>query len=371
MHHLIIGHDHSRRAQYWLQSLGNTPAQWVNYQQIAQGYFPSISEPTTVRITSPGEDFGTYKLLAQLGGGHHPDQLTFERGGVHLHHFWYDGWCQVLDKIQAFLSTHPLAFAMNHPNAIKLAFHKIECQRLLAENGIPIPKIYIDQLNSFEELLIMMAKNHLPQVFLKPAHGSSASGIMMFKINRAQMRLATTIRAERKGRGLELFNCRRLQHYNDPATIQSIIEHMIPNRLHVEKWIIKKRYQAKSTDFRVLTIHQQPIFIQPRHSKHPITNLHLGNEKGSLPSLEKEWGSKVIEKVHAVAQRTASLFPDLFYAGIDIAIDRYNAPYVLEVNPFGDFLKEIFVDGKNTYELELQYWQQQLAQRKENKFNVG
>ena len=182
----------------------------------------------------------------------------------------------------------------------------------------------------------------------------------MFRRAGKRMLLETTIHLVRKGEEVKLYNHLRLQRYQDTALIQTIIEQMIPNRLHVEEWIIKKRYQGKNTDFRVLTINQQAVFIQPRHSLHPITNLHLGNKKGSLEQLEREWGERIIENIKMVAHQTAKQLPKLFYAGIDIAVDKEGNPYVLEVNPFGDFLKEIFVDNKNTYELELQYWQQNL-----------
>lgn len=367
MRHLIFGNPSSRRARQWRAVLGDAPVQWVSYQQVAQGDFPAVNELTTIRITSPGEDFDTYTLLLHLGGYPNADQLTFEKGRIYFHQYWYKGWCHILDKLQNFLDEHPQALAMNHPAPIQLAFHKIKCQRLLAENGIPIPAIYADQLSSFQQLLALMASREVPQAFVKPAHGSSASGIMMFRKNGERMLLETTIGVKQEEGGVKLFNYKRLQKYKDPATIQTIMEQMIPNRLHVEEWIIKKRFQAKSTDFRVVTIDQQPIFVQPRHSHHPITNLRLGNEKGSLESLANEWGRGVIEQVKTVAKDTAHCFPGLFYAGIDIAVDSAGEPYVLEVNPFGDFLKEIFVDGKNTYELELQYWQQKLALSYEHK----
>ncbi len=369
MRHLIFGNDNSRRVNHWRIALGDATVQLVTYQQVAKGNFPVVNEPTTIRITSPSEDFETYKLLLSLGGYPQAEQLEFEKGRIYLHQYWYKGWCRMLDKIQRFLNEHPLAYVMNHPNPIKLTFNKIKCQQLLAENGIPIPNIYTDKLRSFKQLLELLETNQVPQVFLKPAHGSSASGIMMFRKSGKRMLLETTIRAKQKGGEMKLFNYLRLQKYNDPATIQAIIEQMVPNRLHVEEWILKKRFRAKSTDFRVLTIHQEPVFVQPRHSHHPITNLHLGNEKGSLVRLEEEWGRPAINKVKTVAQKTARRFPNLFYAGIDIAIDAEDNPYVLEVNPFGDFLQEIFVEGKNTFELELQYWHQKLTLENEPKTN--
>ena len=365
MHHLIFGNDHSRRANHWRNALGDAPVQSINYEQVALEHFPTINEPTTIRITSPGEDFETFKLLVQLGGYTNADQLQFEKGRILLHSFWYKGWCMLLDKIHQFIHEHPLAVVMNHPTPIKLAFHKTACQQQLEKANLPIPKIVCSHLNSFEELRTILTTNGLTRVFLKPAHGSSASGIMMFRDIGKRMLLETTIHVTQKGGAIKLFNHKRLQRYHDPTIIQSIIENMIPNQLHVEQWVIKKRFQAKSTDFRVLTINQQPVFIQPRHSTHPITNLHLGNEKGSIQPLEQEWGKSIIENVKEIARLTAEQLPGLFYAGIDIAVDQAGNPYVLEVNPFGDFLKDIYVDGLTTYEYELRRWKEHLPYQKE------
>ncbi len=365
MEHLIFGNEQSRRAVQWRNVLGDASVQWVSYEEVAQGHFPVIKEPTTVRITSPGEDFDTYKLLLSLGGYPGAEQLVFERGRIYHHLYWYRGWCTVLDQIHAFLQEQPACLVMNHPKPIQLAFNKIKCQQLLANHGIPIPKIYSNQLTSFQQLLAIMEEKQVPRVFLKPAHGSSASGIMMFRKNGDRLLLETTIGVRQEKGELKLFNYKRLQKYHKRDIIAAIIEEMIPNKLHVEEWIIKKRFQAKSTDFRVVTINQQAVFIQPRHSTHPITNLRLGNEKGSLENLEAEWGRGIIDHVRVVAEDTARHLPRLFYAGLDIAVDRKGNPYVLEVNPFGDFLKEIFVGGKNTYELELSHWQRHLIQHQE------
>jgi len=380
MRHLVFGNPNSRRAKQWQQTcllpynrqacllrnggqaIHNASFELISYQEVANGQFPKLNKPTTVRITSPGEDFETFQLLVGLGGYPAATALLEERGRILLHEYWYQGWCLILDKIDQFLKENPLAKVMNHPETIKLAFHKANCQEKLRKAGIPIPDIYCCQLNSFEQLLEVMDKQKLHQVFLKPAHSSSASGVMMFRRTANKMMLESTIFLNKKGREAKLFNHKRLQRYQNQETIKTIIDLMIPNRLHIEQWINKKQFQGKSTDFRVVTINQQPVFVQPRHSNHPITNLHLGNEKGSLQNLQIEWGKDLIKKVKTIAIQTAKQLDGLFYAGIDIAINTKGEPYVLEVNAFGDFLKEIFADKKNTYEYELLIWNQQHKQ---------
>ncbi len=362
MNYLIFGNTDSRRAKEWEKAIGNNPFELVTFQAIASGQFPSISVLTTVRITSPGENFETFRLLVSLGGYADSYDLDNEKGRILLHAYWYKGWSLILDKIQAFLAINPLAKVMNDPLSIKQAFNKPFSQQMLRKAGIPVPKIYCQQLTGFKQLLQIMEDNGLSRVFLKPAHGSSASGVMMFRKSANKMLLETTIHLVKEGREPKLFNHLRLQRYQNIEDIKTIVELMIPNHLHAEQWIRKKRFQSKSTDFRVVIINKQPIFVQPRHSNHPITNLHLDNEKGVIETLENAWSSLAIDKVRTIAVDVATVFSGLFYAGIDIALDEKDNPYVLEINPFGDFLKDIYIDQKNTYEFEFSAWKNKVVQ---------
>ena len=123
-----------------------------------------------------------------------------------------------------------------------------------------------------------------------------------------------------------------------------------------EEWIPKKRFQGKSVDFRILVINGKPIFVVPRLSKHFITNLHLGNEKGDFKTIENEWGKPLLEEVKAIAVKAVEAIGGLFYAGVDVAISKMGLPYVLEVNAFGDLLLNIHKEELNTYEYELSKW---------------
>ena len=91
-------------------------------------------------------------------------------------------------------------------------------------------------------------------------------------------------------------------------------------------------------------------------SNHFITNLHLGNEKGSIEELEIAWGEAVIVAAKALAVEAVRIIGGLFYAGVDVAISNRNIPYVLEVNAFGDMLLNIYQNGLTTYEYELSEW---------------
>ncbi len=362
MNYLTIGHTHSRRVAFWQDVLAakGFRHQLISFQQIVGEKWPDISGTATLRITSPGEDFETYRLLLSLGGCPQAEGLSFEKGRIQFAQYWYKGWCILLDKIDNFLKRHPHIKVMNSPQAIRLAFHKATCQQWLAQQQIPTPQIFLPQLKNYEQLIDTLEQQKLHQVFIKPWHGSSASGVMAFRKSGNRQMLYTTIHLVQEN-GVRLYNHLQLQKYNDPQDIKTIIDEMIPHGLLVEQWIRKKTFRRKSVDLRIVVIRDTAVFVVPRMSPHFITNLHLGNEKGKIEALEVAWGSACIASAKKVAVQAVAAIPGLFYAGVDVAIDDYNEkPYVLEVNAFGDLLLNIHYKNKTTYEWEWEIFNDEL-----------
>ena len=242
---------------------------------------------------------------------------------------------------------------MNSPAAIQLVFHKLNTQQLLTAKGIRTPRIFIEKVSDYDTLITELEERKINQVFIKPYHGSSASGVMAFRQSKGRQVLYTTISLQTNG---QLYNHLQLQRYTSITDIKSIVNTMIPTRLLAEEWIRKKRFQEKSVDFRILVIHGKAIFVVPRMSEHFITNLHLGNEKGNILAVEKEWGKSLIEAAKSLAVQAVEKINNLFYAGVDVAISNNGKPYVLEINAFGDMLLNIYRNNKNAYEYELEEW---------------
>lgn len=351
---LTIGAANSRRVQFWEKALAQKEIvpNLLNYQQVINGAFSKITVPTTLRITSTGENFDLWKSLLTLGGCPYSAELSFEKGRIYPNPYWYQGWCKILQNITYFININPYLKPINTPASIQLAFHKLKCQQLLNKQGIRTPKIILPTVLSYDKLIEKLQKEKIHQVFIKPYHGSSASGVMAFRQTNGKQILYTTIQLKDG----KLYNHLHLQKYNSLADIKAIIAAMIPSGLMVEEWIRKKTFQEKSVDFRILVINGKADFVVPRMSKHFITNLHLGNEKGNIEAVEKIWGTPVIENAKKLAIEAVKTIGGLFYAGVDIAISNKGIPYVLEVNAFGDMLLNIYKAGLTTYEYELQEW---------------
>lgn len=352
---ISIGPIDSRRVQFWKSALEQKKYrhQLITYDQIFQQDFPKIIVPTTLRITSPGESFELKKKIFAAGDYPDAENLIFKKGLIYPSPHWYHGWCILLQRIQDFLNENPLIKPLNTPAAIQLAFHKLKCQQYLQQQNIAIPSILLEQVTDYDALMNFLQKRKIPQVFIKPYHGSSASGVMAFRQSKGKQVLYTTIRLKDK----ELYNHLQLQRYTSSKDIKTIINAMAPSGLMVEQWIRKKTFQEKSVDFRVLVINGKASFVVPRMSPHFITNLHLGNEKGNIGAVEENWGITLIQEVKTIAEKAIKAIDGLFYAGVDVAVSNKGKVYVLEVNAFGDMLLNIYKDTLSTYEYELMEWE--------------
>jgi len=355
---LTIGSKRSRRVKFWNDTLLQKDCKFelLTYEQILKGNFPKITAPTTLRITSPGENFDLQKQILLLGGCPLSEEINFEKGEIYPNQYWYRGWCLLLEKITNFIAKNPLLKPINTPVGIKLAFHKLKCSEFLSDRQIRTPKIILNKVLNYDQLIETLQKQHISQVFIKPYHGSSASGVMAFRQAKGKQVLYSTIDLKSN----KLYNNLRLQRYTTSEKIKTIINAMAPAGLLAEAWIPKKTFQGKSVDFRVLVINGKAVFVVPRMSNGCITNLHLGNEKGNIDLVEKAWGKSTIESATFLAEQAVKAISNLFYAGVDVAISTNGTPYILEINAFGDMLLNIFKEGKTTYEMELKEWSKQL-----------
>ena len=338
---LTIGNADSRRVQFWQNALSqeNYSYELLSYEELCNNVFTKIKNPTTLRITSTGEDIELKKKILKIGGCPNVDDLLFQKGLIYPNRYWYRGWCVVLEKIEKFIQQNPMLHVMNTPAAIRLAFHKLNCQKLLQQKNISTPEIILEQVLDYDSLILKLQSENIRQVFIKPYHGSSASGVMAFRQANGKQILYTTIELKPDGK---LFNNLRLQKYTSISKIKTIINSMIPSGLMVEEWIRKKKFRDKSVDLRILVVDGKASFVVPRMSHHFITNLHLGNEKGKIELLKNAWGEDLIKNAETLAVRAVEAIGGLFYAGVDVAISDKGVSYVLEVNAFGDMLLDIF-----------------------------
>lgn len=233
-------------------------------------------------------------------------------------------------------------------------FDKPRCHAHLAAAGIPVPPA-LSPVRSHEELMDAMRERGWTRVFLKSAHGSSASGVVAYQTDGTRHQAITSAEMVETGTGVKLYNSLRLRIYTAPKQISRLIDELCRHHVHVERWMPKAKQAGKNFDLRVLVIAGRPRHKVARRSRSPMTNLHLLNERGDLDAVRLRMGDEAWARAMETCARTGALFPDSLHAGVDLLISpdlRQHA--VLEVNAFGDLLPRLTDDGLNTGEAQVE-----------------
>jgi hypothetical protein len=91
-----------------------------------------------------------------------------------------------------------------------------------------------------------------------------------------------------------------------------------------------------------------------------MTNLHLGNARGSFEEFLQTAGEEVWSAVADSCRRAAAAFengaapPAVLYAGVDVLLTPgFRRHAVLEINAFGDLLPGVLHEGQDTYAAEV------------------
>ena len=218
-----------------------------------------------VRLESAGEDFKTYKSILNFNNKNSQFEFLEEDfGQISNFKSWYISWVQVLQKIKRLENTFHFNF-INDPLAIGIAFNKKETQHILLKNNVVCPEVL--EATCYEELTAEMISKNINQVFIKPAAGSSASGILAFRyLNADRQVVYTTLKKQNS----KFYNSLKIQKLTKQKEIKETFDAVSKNTLQIERWIPKWQFNKLNIDFRVVVIDKKVEFIVPRASKYPI-----------------------------------------------------------------------------------------------------
>ena len=373
-HFVVIGNRLSRRVELFqaaLARLGLPPAQLVSSLTLLAGEtaLPEfVRRGSVVRIESPGKDFAVERALLELGADEHDEEgaadyerlprvavqrLTFDRGRVLAPRQWYLGYRAALRLIESQLADCPPHRLLNAPAEIAVMFDKRRCHALLQARGVPVPRS-LGPVNSFNELMEQMRQTDCRRVFVKLAHGSSASGVVAYQTDGRRHRALTTVEMVKTGGELRLYNSRRLRTYDNLDAVAELVDALCRQRVHVEQWIPKAGFADHTCDLRVVVIAGRARHAVLRLSRNPLTNLHLLNTRGDLAAFKAHVGATQWAKALNICEQTLACFPQSFYAGVDLLFaPGFERQVVAEVNAFGDLLPGVLCDGVDTYAAEV------------------
>ncbi len=295
-----------------------------------------------VRIDSPGENWRVESALLGV-------EEAEDRGRIRSFEGAYRGMCSALGRLEAPRWITPQA-------QIAAMFDKVETKRRLTAVGVSVPETY-GLVRTFAELRRVTKSAGVRRCFVKPRHGSSASGVVALTMNERRVLAVTSCEMARADDGMSrLYNSLKLRRYQTFEDVTAVIDTLGRlDELLVEEWVPKASAQGAAFDLRVVVIDGEPGHVVMRTSRHPMTNLHLGNARGDVDALRAQVGTKRWEGLLETAVGAYSAFGDALYAGVDLAFTPgFGRVTVFEVNAFGDLLPGV-VDSqaRSTYEAEV------------------
>ena len=365
---LVIGNPENRRVRFFQDALRRFSlprARVLAYEDLLSGRTELASElrsETIVRIESPGENFAVEKLLLAEGAGEAesegspavcPVDLEFDRGRIVHPRQWFLGFRRVLTRWAGELRSAG-ARVMNLPDDIVRMFDKRECHALCDRHSLPVPPA-LGPIGSYEELIARMDQTGFERVFVKLAHGSSASGVVAYHRRRGRHEAITSAELVRTAGDVRLYNSLRIRRYTDEGNIRDLMNTLAAERIHVEQWLPKASLEAgESMDVRVVVISGRPRHLVVRQGRSPMTNLHLGNRRGNADMLLARLGGDGREQLMQTCRRAAALFPRSLYAGLDVLFTPgFRRHALLEMNAFGDLIPGVEDEGLDTYSAEM------------------
>jgi glutathione synthase/RimK-type ligase-like ATP-grasp enzyme len=318
-----------------------------------------------VRIESPGRSWEVERLLMAAGAeerdldgcarlpARQARELAFERGRIWYPRQWYLGFRAALRAVEAQLLEAPDHSLMNAVGDIVRMFDKPACQALLAGGGVPVPS-FLGEPRSYDELVAAMERGGCRRVFVKLAHGSSASGVAAYRTDGRRHQAVTTVEVVRSRDETRLYNSRRLRVLTRQAEIAELVDALAPHRIYAERWVPKAGIDGSTFDLRLVVIGGRVRQLLPRLSRGPMTNLHLLNRRGDPEAVRARMRVEAWEALLETAGRTAALFPGSLYAGLDVLVEPgFRRHAVAEVNAFGDLLPGVLCEGRETYDWEI------------------
>ncbi|MBR8742302.1 hypothetical protein DSY14_11285, partial [Nocardiopsis sp. MG754419] len=310
---------------------------------------PTLPVGALVRVDSPGEDVATARLLR--GWTRDPDLYRAE-GTADQHR----GFVRALHRLAGMVAATPGAHLVQDPADLVDMCDKRRCHARLAAAGVPVAPALSGPVTDHASLRERMAEQRMPRVFVKPAHGSSASGVIALATGSGGRVKAVTSAELTRGRdgAVALYNALRLRTYTTDAEVAAVVDALAPDGLHVERWLPKAGLDGRVVDLRVLVVAGRATHVVVRSSRSPLTNLHLGNARGDVDALRASMGPRAWREALDTAEAAAGVFGSTLHAGVDLLVSPgWRRFTVCEVNAFGDLLPRVLHEGRGTHAEQL------------------
>lgn len=293
---------------------------------------------SAVRVDSPGDD---PEVDRRLRGA----DTCAAHGAVTTGPDWYGGFTAATTAMAAAARAAGVP-ATTDPRELAVLFDKAACHTVLAAAGVPVPQALdapgAPPVTGWVDLRDRLTARGWHRVFVKPAHGSSASGVLAVQLRRRGTDLDVIARGPVELDAGRPFNTLRPGVFRGESAVAPLIDALADRRLHVERWFPKLVHAGRAVDVRVLVVAGTATHAVVRTATGPITNLHLGNARGDLDTVRALLGVDGWRAVLTVAEHAAACFPRTLTVGVDVLVGATpTAVAVAEVNAFGDLLPNL------------------------------
>ncbi|MEU2155159.1 STM4014 family protein [Streptomyces sp. NPDC019396] len=334
----VVGNPENRRVRLFqdaVRAAGLPDARVVPWLDVLRGRCRFLPDEW-VRIDSPGENAEVDFLLR---GVRDPSRVE---GGAR----WYRSFNEAAGEV-AVAVRDAGGTLLDDPGDLAVLFDKRLCHERLAVAGVAVPPSPTSGrapvVGGWEDVRGHLAEPAFRRAFVKPAHGSSASGVLAVEAaSGGRVHAVTSVERAPDGR---LFNSLRLRRYTSESEVAAIVDALAPDGLHIERWLPKAVHRARATDLRVVVVAGKATHAVVRTSRSPLTNLHLGGERGDLAeamAAVRAAGRSWPEHVLGLCERAAALFPGRLCVGVDVLpATAWRRFTVGEVNAFGDLLPRL------------------------------
>ncbi len=355
---ILIGQSEQRRAlllQRALHARGLKPATIIDWSELVHDPEAVAARlrdcpQRCVKLDSPGESASLQDALIRHGWhrlgqpGSPPPSLM--RGEFAHQHLWHAGFADALRRLDA---AAPDVHWLNAPSDILRMCDKHTCQEALTAADIDVPPL-LGSIDGYAQLRDRLRLAGIDRVFVKARYGSSAAGVIAYRLHRDGREAAySSAEIVREKGGIRLFNSLSPRRYTANDEIAALIDAVAAQGAYAETWIAKPRSNQHAQmhfDMRVMSFAGTARQRVVRIASQPMTNLHLGNRRGVA---DEFIDPATMQRVEDCVRRAASVFANAVTIGFDL-IPSSERVRILEANAFGDLLPELYWQGMSTYD---------------------
>ncbi|MFD9003634.1 STM4014 family protein [Streptomyces sp. NPDC059582] len=347
----VVGNPENRRVTLFTEAVraaGLPVPRVVSWEEVLRSGGADFAADDVVRIDSPGENTAVDRLLR---GTEDPTRVE---GSAR----WYAHFMTAVRSLRG-------GIRLDDPDELAVLFDKRRCHAVLTAAEVPVPfsptsgpegSAEASTVGGWDDVRALMREHRMPRLFVKPAHGSSASGVLAVEASGTdRVRATTSVELTPDGR---LFNSLKVHRYEREQDIAAIVDALAPDGLHLERWLPKASQRGRAADLRVVVVAGRATHAVVRTSSSPLTNLHLGGSRGDLDVAREavEAAGARWSDALAVCERAAACFPNTLCVGVDLLpAVGWRRFAVGEVNAFGDLLPRLTglpgsgAEGRDTY----------------------